>query len=490
MNKILRFPAWLMALAFALIFSPAAQAADNVQFSDLGLAKMYVGLYSYYQIDETVTEAENMESLAAALAKIDPYSRYLTAEEFAALNNSYDPVYNGIGVVLTANEAGEIAIKVVFADTVAASAGFLPGDVIHSVNGVLTAGKSVAEVGAMLQGDLRELLTVEIKRNGYISKYEMARREMTAPSVYYWMIDQEVAYMQIEQFDLHTGEHIEAAIEYLSGLGMKSLLLDLRDCPGGVMQAAAQTAASLGEGGPIYFNVGRDGYEGFFVSPVNEQPLTIPIAVLVNEQTASAAEMLTAVLQDTARATVIGMPTYGKGVYQSVLRLPSGAALYMTTGKYVSRGYQDIEQLGGITPDVLVREDEEQYQTALEWLHTQQALPESFGFTIGSHQAQAGGESFYLAHSPFLKDGASYLPAGEALRRMGWDFSFYQGNWYAFDGIRRMIIDLSEREILSGKYRGTVEVRDNTVYLPAGFLRNIGYTVEWDGATRSMTISK
>ena len=156
--------------------------------------------------------------------------------------------------------------------------------------------------------------------------------------------------MQIEKFDLHTGEHIEAAIEYLTSLGMKSLLIDLRDCPGGVMQAAGYTAGVLGEDGPVYFNVGKDGYESFFVNPANEQPLNIPIAVLVNENTASAAEMLTAVLQDTNRAMIVGTPTYGKGVYQSVLQLPSGGALYMTTGKYVTRGYQDIEVLGGITP--------------------------------------------------------------------------------------------------------------------------------------------
>ena len=72
-----------------------------------------------------------------------------------------------------------------------------------------------------------------IRDSGYIVKYEMARKEMTTPSVFYWMLDNEVAYMQIEKFDLHTGEHIEAAIEYLTSLGMKSLLIDLRDCPGG-----------------------------------------------------------------------------------------------------------------------------------------------------------------------------------------------------------------------------------------------------------------
>ncbi len=492
MKKSFRLTSLILPLLLAAIFffPTQAEAAESTDFSDLGIAKIYTRLYSYYDIDDSVLQAQDIESLAAALAKIDPYSRYLTAEQFTALNESYDPSYTGIGVVLEMNADNKVAIKVVFADSVAAAAQFLPGDVIHSVNGVLTAGKSTTEVSQMLQGDVKELLTIEIERNGYIVKYEMARKEMTTPSVFYWMLDNEVAYMQIEKFDLHTGEHIEAAIEYLTSLGMKSLLIDLRDCPGGVMQAAGYTAGVLGEDGPVYFNVGKDGYESFFVNPANEQPLNIPIAVLVNENTASAAEMLTAVLQDTNRAMIVGTPTYGKGVYQSVLQLPSGGALYMTTGKYVTRGYQDIEVLGGITPDVLIKDADQQYQTALSWLKTQQALPDTFTFTIGSNQAKAGNEVFALAHKPYMKAGSSYLPAGEVLQKMGWDFYYYQGDWYAFNGVRRIIIDLSDKEIMSGKYHATVEISNNTVYMPAAFLRNIGYTVDWDGATRTMTISK
>lgn len=491
MTKSLRLTSLFIPLLLAaFFFLPAKAEAATTEFSDLGVAKIYTRLYSYYELDDSVLKAENMESFVAALAKIDPHSHYLTAEQFTALNESYDPEYTGIGVVLEKNDAGKVAIKVVFAESVAARAEFLPGDVIHSVNGVLTEGKSVTEVAQMLQGETNELLTVEIERNGYIVKYEMARKEMSTPSVFYWMLDNNVAYMQIEKFDIHTGEHIEAAIEYLTSLGMQSLLIDLRDCPGGVMQAAGYTAGVLGEDGPVYFNVGKDGYESFFVNQTNEEPLKIPIAVLVNEQTASAAEMLTAVLQDTQRAMIVGTPTYGKGVYQSVLKLPSGAALYMTTGKYVTRGYQDIEELGGITPDVLIKDAQQQYDTALSWLKTQQALPESFTFTINSVHAQAGSESFSLAHSPYLKAGASYLPAGEVLQKMGWDFYYYQGDWYAFNGVRRLIIDLSEQEIISGKYSAAVEISNNTVYLPAAFLRNIGYTVSWDGATRSLTVNK
>lgn len=197
MKKSFRLTSLILPLLLAAIFffPTQAEAAESTDFSDLGIAKIYTRLYSYYDIDDSVLQAQDIESLAAALAKIDPYSRYLTAEQFTALNESYDPSYTGIGVVLEMNADNKVAIKVVFADSVAAAAQFLPGDVIHSVNGVLTAGKSTTEVSQMLQGDVKELLTIEIERNGYIVKYEMARKEMTTPSVFYWMLDNEVAYM-------------------------------------------------------------------------------------------------------------------------------------------------------------------------------------------------------------------------------------------------------------------------------------------------------
>ncbi|NLF79723.1 MAG: PDZ domain-containing protein [Clostridia bacterium] len=477
----------LLIIVLSLLFAPAALA--NTTISDLQTAKIYARLYSFYGSNEEIESAKDMASLVAALAKIDPYSHYLSAAELAAFDQSFDPNYTGIGVALEKNAAGEVVIKAVYANSPAATAGFLRGDIMYSVDGKPTAGKAPDEVAAMLRGEKRQLLTVEIKRNGYVVKYEMQRKDMAAPSIVYWMLDQNTAYVLIERFNVPTGQEISAAMEYLTGLGMKSLLLDLRDCPGGVMQAAGMTAGILGEDGPIYFNVGRDGYESFYNSK-DHSPCDIPIAVLVNEQTASAAEMLAAVLQDTHRAMIIGSPTYGKGVFQSMLVLPSGAGLYFTTGKYVTRGFQDISELHGVTPDLLVRDAAAQQTQALAWLDKQQALAKNFVFTLGSYNAQADGAAFSLSHRPFSSNGSSYLPANETLKKMGWELHYYQNCWYGFNGTRRIIIDTAGKEAVSGNKSTAILISANTAYLPASFFRNLGYSVSWDGASQAITVSR
>jgi carboxyl-terminal processing protease len=479
----------LLIIIISLLFTPAALAASSSTLNDLQTAKLYARLYSYYGPSEEVEAAQDMDSLVAALAQLDPYCHYLTATEMAAHDESFDPSYTGIGVALEQNAAAEVVIKAVYADSPAAAAGFLRGDVIYSVDGVLTEGHTPDEVSAMLQGEKKQLLTVEIKRNGYVVKYEMQRKEMAAPSIIYWMLDKDTGYLLIYRFNVPTGEEISAAMEYLTSRGMKSLLLDLRDCPGGVMQAAGYTAGVLGEDGPIYFNVGRDGYESFYVSK-DKTPCEIPIAVLVNENTASAAEMLAAVLQDTHRAMIIGMPTYGKGVFQSLLVLPSGAGLYFTTGKYVTRGFQDISELHGVTPDLLLRDAEAQKTKALAWLDKQQVVAKSFVFIIGSSTAKADGVAFSLYHKPLSSNGSSYLPASEVLTKMGWELYYYGNCWYGFNGTRRLIIDNSVKEVLSGNTSATIMTSYNTTYLPASFFRNLGYTVSWDAATRAITISR
>lgn len=478
----------LLIIVISLLFVPTALAA-NTALSDLQTAKIYARLYSFYGTNDEIETAKDMESLVAALAKIDPYCHYLTAAELAAYDQSFDPNYTGIGVALEKNAAGEVVIKAVYADSPAAAAGFLRGDAIYSVDGKATAGKTPDEVSAMLRGERKQLLTVEIKRNGYVVKYDMQRKEMAAPSVVYWMLDQDTAYLLIERFNVPTGNEIAAAMEYLTELGMKSLLLDLRDCPGGVMQSAGLTAGILGEDGPIYFYVGRDGYESFYISK-DHIPCEIPIAVLVNEHTASAAEMLAAVLQDTNRAMVVGSPTYGKGVFQSMLVLPSGAGLYFTTGKYVTRGFQDISELHGVTPDLLVRDAAAQQTQALAWLDKQQALAKNFVFTLGSYNAQADGAAFSLSHRPFSSNGSSYLPANETLKKMGWELYYYNNCWYGFNGTRRIIIDTVGKEAVSGNKSTAILISANTAYLPASFFRNLGYSVSWDGASQAITVSR
>ena len=167
------------------------------------------------------------------------------------------------GVLMEIDAAGEIAIKAVYGDTVAARAGFRAGDIIHSVDGQRLQGKSLGEARALLAGEGQpdSIVLVTIQRDNWTETYNLARKSMAQPSVSYWMLEDGAAYLHIERFTVDTAEQIAAGLAYLQELGMRSLVLDLRACPGGVMYTAAETAELFLDGGPVYFSLNNRGVE-------------------------------------------------------------------------------------------------------------------------------------------------------------------------------------------------------------------------------------
>ncbi len=478
----------VLVMLVTLVFAPMAEAASS---SDLSAAKKLVTEYSLYEPSAALLNAKDMDTFIAELSKVDHYCFYLTKAEVKEFINYYDAYIISSGVAFEANEAGQIVVMAVVAETPAAEAGILRGDIVKAVNGASIEGKTLDEALEIMSNTAS--LSLELERNGAIKTYQLKRIEMPLPSIMYWMLDSETAYMQIYGFETMTAEQVEAGLKYLKKLGMKSLVLDLRDCPGGYMETAGLATDLFIGDGPMYFYVSRFGYEAF-MAVYHEENFTVwdmPLAVLVNQDTASAAEMMAAVLQDSKRATVIGSATFGKGIYQNILDLPSGGALYFTTGKYITRGYQDISQAGGVTPDILVSDDADaQQNAAIAWLKKQQAVPKTYTFTIGSTSAKADSIAFSLNYAPFLNNGTSYLPMADTLKKLGWDLYYQDGNWYGFNGIYRCIIDTKNQKIISGNRNGNIIVRNNSVFLPAGFFRNLGYEVIWDSANNTITLNK
>lgn len=488
----------VLIMALLLLFSSAALAASDTAEDDLSVAKYYIGNYGYFPPGDDVLKAGSIAALAEAMEAYDPYFSLLTAEEVTAMDSMYAGSYVGIGVLLEVNTAGEIVIKAVYGDTVAARAGFLAGDIIHSVGGIRLQGKSLSEAQSLLSGDGKpdSIVEITIQRNDWTQSYDMARKEMGLPSISYWLLENGVAYMRVDRFTMDTADQVETGLAYLQGLGMRSLVLDLRDCPGGVMQTAAESAELLLSGGPIYFALGNRGVDQMYYMAPALETTNVPLAVLINEHSASAAELLAAVLQDDGRGRLIGMPTYGKGYFQSLLMLPSGGGLYLTTGKYISRGLQDVAAQNGLTPDLLIRSVDdaagvdEQLAAALNWLSGRSAVPFQLVYTVGSGSYLADGVSLSGIPAPLLQDGVCYLPAGAVLSRLGWSMEWRDGLCYAFNAPRRLILDPANNQALSGNQTAATLTLNGNIYLPAAFLRNLGYTVAWDSAARAVTISR
>ncbi|MDO4581356.1 MAG: S41 family peptidase [Bacillota bacterium] len=479
----------LAVIAMVLVYCTNALAASPFS-TDLQASKAYLSFYSYYGLPDSFKYINSMEALITELQKIDPYAEYMTAEQRAQLNEDYSGTYVGIGVLMEQLADGTVRIMAVYADSTAARAGFKVGDIIVSVDGTEVQGKTLDEVKELIMGDGTELLvTVVIGRDDYTREFQMQRQEMVNPSIAYWMMDDGVAYLEILQFGSYTDMETSAGLEYLREQGMTSLVLDLRGCPGGIMDSAALTAGYLGVEGPVSYIVTKNGYVDFYTTPLGLDALGVPLAVLVDGNTASAAEMLAAAIQDVGGGSIIGETTYGKGLYQNILSLPSGAALKFTGGKYVTRGFQDVNESGGVVPDILVSGAEAQMDTALDYLKKAQWAPRQIIMTIGSRYATADAQAYSFSYAPFLYNGATYVPV-QLLQKFNWELFYYNDCWYCFDGVHRIILDIKNKQVLNGKNKLELITRSNTNFIPVSVLRSCGYDVYWDGETKQVTVSR
>lgn len=332
----------------------------------------------YYLFDEDTTKVEDWIYKGMMYGLNDPYTTYYTAEEYQKLSEDTEGEYHGIGVMISQNRStGIITVIKVFKDTPAAEAGMRPGDVLYKVGDMEVTGMDMdILVKDYIKGkDGSEVaLTVFRQDEGEYVDLKMERRNVTVQTVEYQMLEDNVGYIAVSQFDVVTAGQFKAAVDDLEKQGMKKLLVDLRNNPGGVLDAVVgmldyilpddlmiegdkdlvrtNTEATLlvymadknGKGGQEYAS---DGHS-----------LDIPMAVLVNGESASASEVFTGAMKDYGRATVVGTKTFGKGIVQNLIPLDNGTAIKMTTAHYYTPSGFDLHGKG-IEPDVEVELKEE-----------------------------------------------------------------------------------------------------------------------------------
>ena len=332
----------------------------------------------YYLFDEDTTKVEDWIYKGMMYGLNDPYTTYYTAEEYQKLSEDTEGEYHGIGVMISQNRStGIITVIKVFKDTPAAEAGMRPGDVLYKVGDMEVTGMDMdILVKDYIKGkDGSEVaLTVFRQDEGEYVDLKMERRNVTVQTVEYQMLEDHVGYIAVSQFDVVTADQFKAAVDDLEKQGMKKRLVDLRNNPGGVLDAVVgmldyilpddlmiegdkdlvrtNTEATLlvymadknGKGGQEYAS---DGHS-----------LDIPMAVLVNGESASASEVFTGAMKDYGRATVVGTKTFGKGIVQNLIPLDNGTAIKMTTAHYYTPSGFDLHGKG-IEPDVEVELKEE-----------------------------------------------------------------------------------------------------------------------------------
>lgn len=298
----------------------------------------------------------------------DPYAAYYTPEELASFMDETKGTYCGIGAMVSQDVRTQISTIVrVFEGSPAEEAGILPGDVIYKVDGELMAGVDLTLlVNNYVKGEEGSQVAITVYREdtGEYVDLTVTRRFIDVQTVSGKMLEDGIGYVSVIEFDEVTAKQFKDKIEDLRGQGMERLIIDLRDNPGGELNTVVSMADYLiGDGGRILTISDKYGNEEIYKAE-DGHSLDIPMVVLVNENSASASEVLTGALKDYDAATVVGTQTFGKGIVQSLIPLSDGSAVKLTTSHYYTPGGLDIHGKG-ISPDVEVELGDEAKRMAV-----------------------------------------------------------------------------------------------------------------------------
>ena len=282
----------------------------------------------------------------------DPHSVYMPPAMFKELRQHTEGSFGGIGVTMGFKDK-TVKIISVLEDTPGEAAGLRTGDEILAVDGTPTSEMQSEEVALRIRGEAGTNVVLRILRDGAEQEYTITRAVIQVRSVRGTMLEgTTIGYIRIGSFAEHTGEEFTSEMNRLADDGMTAMILDLRENPGGLITSCVAVAEQIVPAGTIVSVINRDGDEDVYKSHLAVRKY--PIAVLIDENSASASEILAGALQDTGAAVIIGTTSYGKGSVQAVLPLLHEDGLKLTIAKYVTPSGRSIDGVG-ITPDIEVQ---------------------------------------------------------------------------------------------------------------------------------------
>lgn len=293
----------------------------------------------------------------------DPYTQYFSKSEWEAFEDSLERNYVGVGIRVGEDESG-FYVAEVFLNSPAQLAGILKGDYIISADGVLMKGKTITELVNMISGPAGSTVKVTISREQKPITFTITRQKITVPNVTHKTFSEGTGYIRISSFSSDADEAFTAQLAEMNKSGITSLVLDLRDNPGGYLDTTANMAKHFIQEGILIHTKDRNSIDNP-VKVTGGTPLAIPIVVLVNENSASASEVLTGFLQDYNLAKVVGTLTYGKGSVQNVFPLTNGGALKITIQEYLTPKLRKVNHVG-LKPNIEVQSEAAQLITALQ----------------------------------------------------------------------------------------------------------------------------
>lgn len=340
---------------------------SNNQTAD-GIAKLnridrLVDKYFYGDIDKKEMQDWAYAGYLAGLD--DPYTEYISPDEYDSFTETSTGNYTGIGVEVTKN-GEETVISDIFEGTPAEKAGLLPNDIIKKIDGKDMVGKPLSEISSTIKEYAGKTFAISIERDGKMTDVNVVPGEIETVQVSGKMLDGGISYIRISMFEGHCTEQLKTALDNAKNSGAKGIIFDVRNNPGGALDIITNCVDQILDEGIILTVRDKNGKEEVYKAKDKEK-IDLPIVILTNAQTASAAEVFTSSLHDNGKAYTVGTKTYGKGVVQTVFDLGDKSIAKITTAKYFTPKNVCIDKIG-LEPDKKVELDEKYKKMSVKYI--------------------------------------------------------------------------------------------------------------------------
>ena len=345
----------MSASTLTLLLTGSRPAAPEAGEGPLARAEEILSIVQreyYREVDAEALETAAIDGMLAALG--DPYTFYYTDEAYAAMNEETTGQYVGVGMLVGEAADGDLRVLRVFRDSPAEKAGIEAGDALLAIDGARVGGDTpmgLSEASALLKGEGETPVEVEVERGGEVLSFTLERGEVSINYVEYSILEGDVGYLSIYQFTGDDVEGVKEAISAFQQAGVSALVVDVRSNPGGLLTDVVDICDMLLPEGLIVYTEDRSGAREEYYA--DGEYWNVPMAVLVNGDSASASEIFAAAVQDTGRGVVVGEVTYGKGVVQTLYSFPEGDGVQLTTAVYYTPSGRSIHGQG-VTPDIEV----------------------------------------------------------------------------------------------------------------------------------------
>jgi carboxyl-terminal processing protease len=357
MKKALVIGSLLVVLTLSLGGSAASKSASTgATYEQLRLFTEVLSIVQNQYVDEVPSKDLIYSAIKGTLRGLDPHSSFLDPDSYKEMQVETSGSFGGLGIEITLKD-DILTVVAPIEGTPAYRAGVHTGDRIIKIDGLVTKDMSLPDAVKRMRGKPGSKVTISIVREGWTEPkdFEITREQIRVHSVRTHELGNGVGYIRLRQFQEQTPQDLDNALEKFTKDGMKSLILDLRNNPGGLLTAAVEVSEKfIDDGKLVVYTEGRVRNQNMrFSAHAKKTYNGVPIVILVNQGSASASEIVAGALQDWGRAMVVGTQTFGKGSVQTIIPLSDGSGLRLTTAKYFTPKGRSIHGKG-ITPDIVV----------------------------------------------------------------------------------------------------------------------------------------